>query len=257
LNPATCGCGRRHLVDLYCGSFGAGDGYTRAGWHVVGVDFVQRQHVPAGVEFIKADVRDVLTDLPFLRSFDAAHASPPCKVHTRLTHLVESQGKKPMHPDLVGVTRDGLDAAGIPYIMENVEGAPMRRDVVLCGSMFPDLRIVVDGQRRWLRRHRLFELGGWGDQGFYLQPEPCCTCQSGCKARMCGHRLAGDRPLGLYGTLGDDIPDGGQTPRTLAEARALIGMPWASWAGITQAIPPVYTRYLGGALLEHLTGVAA
>lgn len=239
------------LLDLYCGGFGAGRGYQQAGWEVTGVDFVKRRDVPEGVHFVKADVRDILQDIAFLRTFDGIHASPPCKVHTRLGHLVASQGKKPIHGDLVDVTRQALDQAGVPYILENVEGAPLRPDVVLCGSMFGLSTTDDQGAVRWLRRHRLFELGGWGMFGWGIQPEPCCTCQSGCSEPMCGHRLAGARPWGLYGSLGDDIPDGGQTPRTLAQARDLIGMPWASWASITQAIPPAYTRYLGTALLQE------
>jgi DNA (cytosine-5)-methyltransferase 1 len=245
------------LLDLFCGGFGAGHGYGLAGWAVTGVDFVQRQDVPAGVEFIKADCVDVLKDLDFMRSFDAIHASPPCKVHTRLGHLVASQGKQPIHGDLVGTTRAALDLAGVPYIMENVEGAPMRPDVLLCGSMFPDLSIVDDTGRRWLKRHRMFEFGGWGDLGWGIQPEPCCTCQSGCNAPMCAHRRAGVRAIGVYGSKSDAIPEGGETVRSLEDGRALMGMPWASWASLTQAIPPAYTKYLGEHLLAHVEEIAA
>lgn len=250
---------RPNLLDLFCGGFGAGEGYQQAGWHVVGVDIVQRQDVPPGVCYIKQDVAVTLSRTSWIRRhFQAAHASPPCKVHTRLGHLVAAQGGKPIHGDYVEVTRDGLDATGLPYIMENVPGAPLRPDVVLCGTMFPDTLAITDETgRRWLRRHRVFELGGWGDLGWGIQPEPCCECQSGCSRPMCPHRRAGVRPLGVYGVLGDDIKDGGQTPRTLADARALMAMPWASWAAITQAIPPPYTRYLGRCLLDHVRGEVA
>lgn len=222
------------LLDLFCGSFGAGDGYKRAGFDVTGVDIVQRQDIPDGVQFVKADVRDVLRDVDYLRTFDAVHASPPCKVHTRLTSLMSAQGGKAVHGDLVGETRDALDLAGVPYIIENVEGAPIRPDVMLCGSMFPDLHVRRETGVRWLKRHRLFELGGWGMGGFGLQ--------------MARHV----RPLGIYGSKADEIPGGGETARDLDEARALMGMPWASWAGITQAIQSAYTEYLGRALIDAL-----
>lgn len=240
------------VLDLFCGGFGAGHGYQRAGARVTGVDFVKRQDVPAGVGFIKADVRDVLRDVDFLRRFDLIHASPPCKVHTRLGHLVASQGKKPMHGDLVDTTRQALLEAGVPFIIENVEGAPLRPDVLLCGTMVGLHTYDSQGRKRWLRRHRLFELGGWGALGWGVQPEPCCRCQSGCRAPMCPHRTAGHRAYGLYGTLADQVPDGGETPETLAQARELMGMPWASWASITQAIPPAYTEYLGRCAFTEL-----
>lgn len=244
-------------LDLFCGGFGAGHGYQRAGWHVTGVDQVERAHRPPGVAFVKADVRDVLSDVAFLRSFDLVHASAPCKVHTRLGHLMTAQGGTPVHGDLVGVTRDALEVAGVPYILENVEGSPLRPDVVLCGTMF-DLSVTDSaGRRRWLRRHRLFELGGWGSGGFGVQPDLCCTCQAGCSRPACPHRLAGDRAIGVYGSLGDAVPDGGQTCETLDQARDLMGMPWGSWAAITQAIPPAYTEHLGAAALSEIRGVAA
>lgn len=240
-------------LDLFCGGFGAGHGLQRAGFDVTGVDFVQRQDHPAGVTFIKADVRDLLTDLDFLRSFELVHASPPCKVHTRLGGLRDSNGGSAIHPDLVGVTRDALEAAGVPYMIENVVGAPLRHDVILCGTHFGLTARDKAGRKRWLRRHRVFELGRWGALGWGVQPDPCCDCQSGCGRLGCAHRGAGDRAWGIYGrTLGDDLPGGAQTPDTLEEARELMGIPWMSWAALTQAIPPAYTEYLGTKAREEL-----
>lgn len=233
------------VLDLFCGGFGAGEGYRQAGGDVTGVDMVERQDRPPGVAFIKADVRDVLADQSFIRGFDLVHASPPCKVHTRLGHLIAAKGLTPIHGDLVGVTRDALLAAGVPYIIENVEGAPLRPDVVLCGSMFNLHVYDSQGAKRWLRRHRLFELGFWGALGWGIQPEPCCDCQAGCTRPLCGHRIAGSRAIGVYGSKGDAVPEGGQTVETLEQARELMGAPWMSWAAITQAIPPAYTEYLG------------
>ena len=218
------------LLDLYGGAGGAAEGYRRAGWHVTSVDKVKRVHRPAGVDFIRGDVLDLTPD--FLAGFDAVHASPPCKPNTRLTTLMDAQGGAATEPDLLEQTRALLDAAGRPYVIENVEGAPMRADVVLCGSMF-GLGTTRNGQPRWLKRHRLFELGGWD---LVLLPQ-------------CSHPRY--RPLGVYGSAGDDIPAGAQIA-TLEEARELMDMPWASWAGITQAIPPAYTCYLGAALLDHV-----
>lgn len=236
---------RRRLkcLDLFCGAFGAGRGYQLAGYAVTGVDFHKRRHHPAGVEFVEADVLDVLADLAFLRSFDLIHASPPCKVHTRLTGLMEGQGRSASHPDLLPQTRAALDLAGVPYIIENVEGAPLLPHVMLCGSMF-DLHTFDDqGERRWLKRHRLFELGGWGLMGWGLQPE-------------CRHPARG-RPLGVYSNDPGKLVPGGGAIATLAQARDLMGIEWMSWRAITQAIPPAYTLYLGREFAEQRERVVA
>ena len=53
---------RPRLLDLFCGAGGAGEGYRRAGFTVVGVDLKRRAcGYPAG-QFIKADALDILAD---------------------------------------------------------------------------------------------------------------------------------------------------------------------------------------------------
>jgi DNA (cytosine-5)-methyltransferase 1 len=227
-------------LDLYAGGGGITRGLQLAGMDVTMVDFVERQSRPDGATFIKADCSDVMRDLGFLRSFDFITASPPCKENTRLAHLRDAQGGTPVHLDMIPETRAALEAAGVPYMIENVEGAPLRPDVMLCGSMF-DLHVYDShGARRWLKRHRLFELGGWGNAGLGIQPE-------------CQHPAG--RPLGVYGSLADEVPDGGQTCETLDQARDLMGTPWLSWASITQAIPPVYGCYLASCWVAETMGV--
>ena len=222
------------LLDLFCGGGGAGYGYRLAGFDVVGVDIKKRQcGYPAG-EFVKADVREVLSDLPFLRSFDAIHASPPCQTHSRTKHLRDAQGKGTDKVDLIPETREALERSRVPYVIENVEGAPLRCDLLLCGSMFPRLHVYDDTGRRWLKRHRIFETN-------VLLPQ-----------RSCRHRHAGVRPLGVYGSLGDDIPSGGQTCRSVEQARELMGCPWMSWAALVEAIPPAYTAFIGVYLAWHV-----
>lgn len=63
------------LLDLFCCAGGAGVGYSRAGFHVTGVDIVRRERYP--LNFVQADALDVLRDHEFLAQFDAIHASPP------------------------------------------------------------------------------------------------------------------------------------------------------------------------------------
>lgn len=63
--------------------------------------------------------------------YDVIHASPPCLAHTVARSM---WGRE--YDDLVPATRDALIASGKAWIIENVPGAPMRADYILCGSQF-------------------------------------------------------------------------------------------------------------------------
>lgn len=228
---------RPKVLDLFCGGGGAGMGYRKAGYDVTGIDIKARRcGYPAG-EFIKADCLEVMTDQKYLRGFDIIHASPPCQTHSRTKHLRDAQGKSTDKVDLIPQTRDALEAAGVPWVIENVEGAPLRCDLLLCGSMFPELSVVDETGRRWLKRHRIFE----SNMAWKLAAPG-----------RCDHKGAGVRPLGVYGSLADDIPSGGQTCRTVEQARQLMGCPWMGWSALIEAIPPAYTRWIGERM-KHLT----
>ena len=71
------------LLDLFCCAGGAGEGYARAGFEVVGVDIVDRPNYPH--KFMKADALEVLVDHDFLSEFAAIHTSPPCQAKCALT----------------------------------------------------------------------------------------------------------------------------------------------------------------------------
>jgi len=138
------------LLDLFCGAGGAAVGYHRAGFDVVGVDINPQPRYP--FEFVQADALDYPLD-----GFDAIHASPPCPHYANVTRW---RGNPDNHPALIAPTRDRLNAAGVPWVMENVRTRQLRADFVLCGSMFG---LPV-------RRHRYFEAGGW--PAFHLI-QPC------------------------------------------------------------------------------------
>lgn len=223
------------VLDLFCGGGGAGMGYAQAGYEVVGIDLVKRKSgYPAG-EFGRADALEVLQDSSYLHTFDFVHASPPCQTHSRTQHLRDAQGKGTTKVDLIPQTREALEQSGVPFVIENVEGAPLRQDLLLCGSMFPHLSVRDDTGRRWLQRHRVFELHGVTVD----QPRH-------------DHDSAGVRPLGVYGSMNDNIPSGGQTVRSLEEGRTLMGMPWANWPTLVEAIPPAYTHYIGQRVMPWL-----
>jgi hypothetical protein len=201
---------RPRLLDLFCGEGGAGMGYARAGFDVVGVDLVDQPRYP--FQFHRADALGVLTDPGFLDGFDAIHASPPCQFYANVTSWRGTPGD---HPDLLPPVLRLLGDQALPWIVENVENAPLRPDFILCGSHF-GLRI---------RRHRWFQTS-W--RGFSLLPG-------------CMHR-SGDLPFMHKGE------------RAFADA---LGGIWMTNRGAREAVPPVYTEFLGGLLLEHLAQGAA
>jgi hypothetical protein len=105
-------------LDLYCCQGGASHGLAAAGFRVVGVDIVEQPNYP--FPFIRADA---ITTLP--RGFDFVWASPPCQSHTLAQRI---QGRE--HPDLIEPTRAMLRASGIPYVIENVVGAPLENPIM-------------------------------------------------------------------------------------------------------------------------------
>lgn len=209
------------LLDLFCCEGGAAMGYSLAGFEVVGVDIVPQPRYP--FEFVQADALEYVAEHG--RDFDAIHASPPCQAHSTITP------DKSKHVDLIPATRAALQATGLPYVIENVQGArgALLDPVLLCGSTFG----------LGVRRHRLFE------SNVFIP------------AMVCRHAEQGV-PVGVYGDHADTHstrPDGtsrGRKAHTLEEAREAMGMPWASWHGCTQGIPPVFTEWIGAELVSIL-----
>jgi DNA (cytosine-5)-methyltransferase 1 len=209
------------LLDLYCGVGGASAGYAAAGFEVHGVDLKHGKRYP--YTYLRADVLDVLRDDNFIQQFDVIHASPPCQTHSITQHLRNAQGNTTNKVDLIPQTRAALIASGKPYIIENVPGSPLINPVQLCGSSF-NLKV---------RRHRLFE------------------SNMPIRGTGCNHKAQG-RPIGVYGSLNDQIPNGGRTAVNITEARQAMGIDWAIWTELVEAIPPVYTDYLGAQIVSWL-----
>lgn len=216
-----------NLLDLFCCAGGAAVGYEQAGFNVIGVDINWQPNYP--FPFFQGDALEFLMDHG--DSFDAIHASPPCQTHSALTKGNRSRGWNDDHFDLIADTRDLLDKIGKPYIIENVQGAPLRRDLTLCGLMF-DLRVF---------RHRYFELGNWS------MPAPAHPSHK-------GHRVAGWRHgVKHEGDMVAVYGDGGGKG-SVAEWQTAMGIDWTTdRLELAEAIPPAYTEFIGTALMRELT----
>jgi DNA (cytosine-5)-methyltransferase 1 len=209
------------LLDLFSCAGGAARGYQRAGFHVVGVD-IEDQPNYCGDEFHRADA----LKFPF-DGFDAVHASPTCQTFSIATRY--HPGTVDDWPDLVTPMRDRLHReCRAPFIIENVPGAPIRQDVLLCGEMF--------GLR--LHRHRYFETEG------FLVMQPPHT-----KHRLRGALHNSHVEDGFARQVAGHFAD-------MPSARAAMGVDWPMTRDeLAEAIPPAYTEHIGVYLMAALTGV--
>jgi DNA (cytosine-5)-methyltransferase 1 len=226
---------RPRLLDLFCGAGGSAMGYHRAGFEVVGVDIAPQPRYP--FEFHQADALEILADLEilavvgWLAGFDAIHASPVCHDFSALVNVTGSNGTA----ELLTRTLQLLPATGLPWVVENVIGAPLptqsdlfgRHGTVLCGTMF-DLKVL---------RHRLFEASfplvapdhGSHDGEFYTPA---------------GHGDPNWRHREAHPNL-----RGAGYHRRCSEA---MGIDWMNRNELSQAIPPAYTEYISAQLMSYL-----
>lgn len=175
-----------------------------------------------------------------LRGFDLIWASPPCQ---RYSSATRQSGNQNDHPDLVEPVRAMLIASSVPYVIENVVGAPLIDPVMLCGSMF-GLRVI---------RHRLFEAS------FPI-------------ANLPEHRHDGSLVTGEYVTVAGTggVPawtykerEARGLPRYMPDEmdvetwKAAMGIDWnMSREGVVQAIPPAYSEFIGRAALAAMERAA-
>lgn len=214
------------LLDLFCGAGGAAMGYFQAGFdEIVGVDINPQPNYP--FDFIQGDALDLDGDwwVDFYK-YDLIHASPPCQAYSDL-----QKRTRRTYPELIGPVRDSLESSGRPYVIENVEGAPLHNPTLLCGVMFPELRVI---------RHRLFET-----------TFPFLTPPHGPHPKVFTY----DKRKAHYGQLDQDrsfvqVTGGGNS--TVDNARAAMGIGWMNKGELNEAIPPAYTKYIGEAFLAQI-----
>jgi len=201
------------LLDLFCCQGGASMGYHQAGFEVVGVDINPQPRYP--FEFHQADA------LTFdLAGFDAIHASPPCQAYSNAQRIRANE-----HPDLVAPIRERLVSAGVPWVIENVVGAPLNDPTILCGAMFDGLRVY---------RHRLFEAS------FPLPAPPH------------PEHVAPLRKMGRPPLPGEFMHIVGNFSG-VQQGREAMGIDWMNREGLRESIPPAYARHVGAHLLADLS----
>jgi DNA (cytosine-5)-methyltransferase 1 len=209
------------LLDLFCGAGGAAMGYYSTGFKVVGVDIKPQPHYP--FQFIEADALDFVT--LYGQSFDMIHASPPCQ---RYTKQAKQKRTSESHPDLIGPVRDVVVALNKPYVIENVLEARshLKDPVMLCGTQF-GLGVF---------RHRLFESS--------------TTIPELAHRRHYG-RIGDGTYVSVTGHTGGRSLRDGILHGVFADWQRAMNIDWMSADEMTQAIPPVYTEYVGNALRDE------
>lgn len=169
------------------------------------IDF--QRHYP--FTFVQADALTYPLD-----GFDAIHASPPCQAFSKAQTI---RGR--LHEDYISATRARLREAGVPYVIENVAGAPLRDPYTLCGLMFglP------------LYRHRLFETSFT----LVLPAHP----EHKWKQTKMGRPPQPDEVMHIVGNFSG-----------VEQARVAMETPWMTRNDMAQAIPPAYTAFIGNQL---------
>lgn len=245
-------------LDLFCGAGGAARGLQLAGFHITGVDLKPQPHY-AGDEFTLADALEVS-----LEGYDCYWASPPCQGYSIMHNLPWLRGRQ--YPLLIAATLKRLEATGKPYICENVMGArhgakglAMRGAGWLCGAMFglPFYRHrLMATNVPWLApghpKHRLnlhpraerWVYGGTvkglpdGSAGLDTKPtyNPVNTKWRQYHDGTLSHYQNGPQAVGVGWLL----------------AAKAMGIDWMNRDELTQAIPPVYSEYMGRYMMTEV-----
>lgn len=207
------------MLDLFCKAGGATRGYQRAGFYVIGVDHEPQPNY-CGDEFVQADALTFPLD-----GFDAVHGSPPCQMWS--SYRRSNPGRTDAdYVNLIPATRARFQASGLPYVIENVPGAPLENPVMFCGTGF-----ALDVQR-----HRNFETN-WP-----LMSPGCAHGRHAARYTASTGRVPNSRRTVEIGVW--RIP--------LSVQQAAMGIDWMTREELSQAIPPAYTEHVGAYLMAEL-----
>lgn len=202
------------VLDLFCGAGGAAMGLHRV-WpeaEIVGIDIKPQPSYP--FKFVQMDWREYLM-LHFLEA-DFIWASPMCQLYSKTRAILRGKGLVNPGANQIPEVRQRLIKSGIPYVIENVPGAPLINPLMLCGTMF-GLRVL---------RHRYFEAS-------FPWLAPSHSTHNGGTNSHRGYSTGAK-----YVTVG-----GNNFIRT--EGAEAMGIDWMKTRKeLSQAIPPAYSQYI-------------
>lgn len=187
---------------------------------MVGVDIAPQPHYP--FEFVLADAMTYP-----LNGFDAIWASPPCQGYSRTAYMPGRSASSAAYPQLIEPVRERLIANRVPWIIENVELAPLQNAIKLCGLMF-GLHVY---------RHRLFE---HSFTGLTAPPHPVHT-RHVATGRLAHYSKDAEGMVTVAGHL-----------FSLKAGSQAMGINWMNRHELAEAIPPAYSEYVGQALRRQL-----
>ncbi len=215
---------RPRLLDLFCGAGGAAVGYHRAGFDVVGVDIKPQPNYP--FEFVQDDALALMSTYPWwdVPPFVAIHASPPCQAYSDLRTM---HGVADAYPKLIEEVRERLNATGLPYVIENVPGAPLAYQATL------------DGRHGVRLNGPMF---GLEEDSYGLERERWFECSFPIAQPIARRRMP--QRVSVHG--------GGQPGRAGGRDKRVMGIDWMTRDELNEAIPPAYTELIGAQLLQHL-----
>jgi DNA (cytosine-5)-methyltransferase 1 len=251
------------ILELCAGEGGSTRGLMDAGWDVIAVDDdanrLKRNPARWRVQSDAFIILDSLLVNGGLWVYEdgerighqvrpvATWAGWPCQGYSAGTRALRAAGGTSKHKRLIAAGREAQRATGLPYVIENVEGArsELIDPIMLCGRQFGLTARDDDGTLLHLDRHRYFE-----SDVFLLAPI----------------HEAHDRTVqvaGVYGGARKDkdeartVRRGGYVPPSADVQSALLGgVDWMSLKGRQLCIPPVYAQYVGTQLLDALERAA-
>ena len=191
-----------------------------AGFDVTGVDIAPQPNYPGNSS----------QPMPWISIFTGAGiwywASPPCQAYS---DLANRNGNGHEWPKLIEPMREKLKAARVPYVIENVEGAPLVNPVRLCGTQFKSLRVL---------RHRLFEASF-----------PITDLPHGKHPKV----HAFDKRKAHFGKTCEwkdfvQVTGGGNS--SVASAANAMGIWWMTKDELNEAIPPAYAYHVARCFLK-------
>jgi hypothetical protein len=224
-------------LDICCRKGGATVGLQRAGFHVIGVDIEPQPGYP-GDEFLEMDGLSLLGHMRLNAGItlrpDLIWQSWPCQEGNTATMSNRARGIVDMHEQFIPRARELSDKIGIPYVLEQPASSRkslIRKDLVLCMDTFKGWMPPP-----WVQKHRGFEISG------FTVPQPRHVPHTG-YVRGWRHGVRRDGPyVAGYGNGGGKA--------TAEELRHAMRIDWMTDRfDLCEAIPPVYSEYIGHAFL--------